>query len=212
MGLLGKKKTAKYFDTVRRQAKEDFARGRELLDRSVGELDELDTDLYGQVRAGGLTPEMEREYEVARGRVADQVTRSRRGYGADLLQASRRTGGTVDANTALSYQLEREGQLDESAFEAENDISFQKAAARMERTDRLYSMILGIRERKGALSQAERDRAAQMWLGAISGRSNYIQGMTGMAISGFTAGGQFGSTAYGSYTKENPPGGYTGVD
>jgi hypothetical protein len=208
MGLLGKKKTVKYYDTVRRQAKEDFARGRDLLDRSVGELDSLDDDLSAQVRDGGLTPEMEREFEVARGRVADYVTRSRRGYGADLLQASRRTGGTVDANTALAYQLEREGQLDEGAFEAENDISFQKAAARMERTDRLYSMILGIRERKAGISQSERDRAAQMWLGSIGGRSNYIQGVTGMAVSGFTAGASTAASAQNSGRTGSSSGGW----
>jgi hypothetical protein len=208
MGLLGKKRTVKYFDTVRRQAKEDYAAGRSLLDRSIGELDELDSDLYGQVRDGGLTPEMEREFEVARGRVADLVARDKRSWGADLLQASRRSGGTVDANTALAYQVEREGQLDESKFDAENDISFQRAAARMERTDRLYQMIAGIRDRKAGLSQSERDRAAQMWLGAISGRSNYVQGVTGLAISGFTAGGQLGATGAGKNTGGNNTGGW----
>jgi hypothetical protein len=192
MGFLDKKRTVKHYDTARRQAKEDFAAGRQLLDDSVRGIDELDDDLYGQIRRGGLTPEMELEYEVARGRVADMVARDRRSMGADLLQATRRSGGTVDANTALAYQVEREGQLDEAKFDAENDISFEKARVRMERTDALYQLIAGLRERKMAVSQSERDRAAQMWLGAIGGaagyKANVLAAATGAATSTVSAG------------------------
>jgi hypothetical protein len=185
VGYLDKKKTSKYYNTVRHQAKEDFGYGADLLRQTVSGLDSLDADFSGQIGRGGLTPEMEREFEVARGRISDDVARSRRGWGADLMQAGRRSGGTFDANTAMAYQLEREGDLDQARFGAENDVSFQKAAARMERTDKLYQMILAVRDRKGALSQDERNRAANMWLGAIGGQANYKVGVASAAASVF---------------------------
>lgn len=203
MGLFGGIKRQKaHYDTYRRQGKEDYAYGGDLFLRSVNELDQLDTDFMGQIAGGGLTPDMEREFDVARGRVADDVVRSKRGFGADLVQAARRTGGTIDPNTAIAYQLERDGQLDEAQFGAENEISFARAQARMERTDALYRNIMAIRERKGALSQAERDRAAQMWLAAMNGKGNFMVGLAGIAMGGMQA-------AAGGVGGGGPSGGYT---
>lgn len=142
---------------------------------AYGDLEALDRQLVGE-RAAGLPDYVRRAFEVGQGRLTDEATRSNRSFAAGLVQRARASGGRLDPNAALEYQLENERGVNEELFGARGALSAQEAGAQLEHTNRLLDSIMAIRDRK--LGSAERTAALgiQTRLGALQGRKHQGQG------------------------------------
>jgi hypothetical protein len=197
MGLFkGIKKVKGYYDTVRRQAKTDYAYGGDVTRDALAGLDELDRRANADLDTGGLPPYLADVFLRERGAITDEAQRSRRSFQEDLLQTARRSGGRFDPTSAVDYQIEREAAIDEGSLNARNDLAKEEAGIRLENTQRSLDRLFAIRERKLGAGQAERDRTAQMWLNAIGGRANFMTTLAGIGMGGMTGAASGGTSIY----------------
>lgn len=138
--------------------------------KSLSALDTLDKQLSDEVASGGLPPAVAKAFQVGQGRITDEGTRSRTSFNSNVAEMAARSGGRLDPNAALDYQLENEKNVDESTFTARNDLSSQEALTRMKHTDDLRQMILDIRSKELGAGTATLGLGLQARQGALPGQ------------------------------------------
>jgi hypothetical protein len=166
----------------------EYGRGSALIDRSIGELDDLDHRTSADLDMGGLPPYLADVFTRERGAITDEAQRSRRAFAEDLLQLSRRSGGRFDPTSAADYQIEREADIDENAFTARNRLAADEAGVRMDNTNRLLDRLFAIRDRKLGAGEATRALASERELAAIMAKLERRKAIAATAASVFGTG------------------------
>lgn len=101
-------------------------------------------DFRDLIRRGGLTDALAREYDVQQGRISDDVVRAGRSFRATLQQQAAASGGQLSPAAMAAMAKEAEVETNEAAFNARNELSFERARVAQENTARLQQQILDI--------------------------------------------------------------------
>lgn len=175
---------------LRQRGNTSLDSGIGITDSALGDLRAISGDFRDLIRKGGLTDAVNREYDVQQGRISDDVVRAGRGFRAVLQQQAAANGGYLSPAAQAALAKENEVELNSSAFDARNKLSFEKARVSQESTQRLQTQLLEIadmirttgltREQQGQMAiiaalQAKLAKRGQT-LGALTSMFN---GMTG---------------------------------
>lgn len=142
--LLGGRDTGKDLSNFARQFQADRAAGRGLTDEGLGDLRRISGDYRDLIHKGGLTDAVNREYDVQQGRISDDVIRAGRSFRATLAQQAAQNGGYLSPAAQAALAKENESNVNEQAFGARNQLSFEKARVSQEATSQLQTRILEI--------------------------------------------------------------------
>lgn len=198
MGLLGNKTNKRELNTFKQFGKDTFASGAALTGEALGSLDELDSQFSDRLASGNvLTPEMERAFGTAQGRLTDEAQRSRSAFGAELLQIARRTGGRLDPNAALDASIEQGASVDDTLFNSRNELAETEAEFRLDETNRLLDRVMAIRDRKLGVGEADKDRGISAWDTALQMKQRRSLARAQMASSIVTGGASSIAAGYG---------------
>jgi hypothetical protein len=162
---------------VRDSGRDSLGSGIGITDSAVGDLRSISGDFRDLIRRGGLTDAVSREYDVQQGRISDDVVRAGKGFRAMLTQQAQANGGYLSPAAQAALAKENEVELNSSAFDARNKLSFEKARVSQESTARLQTQLLEIadmirttgltREQQGFMAQiqalAARTQKNQQW-------------------------------------------------
>lgn len=154
----------------------DPARG--LTDESLGDLRRISGDYRDLIRKGGLTDAVNREYDVQQGRISDDVIRAGRSFRASLVQQAQQNGGTLTPAAQAELARENESNVNEQAFGARNNLSFEKARVAQDATKTLQDRILQIADmmRTTGLSREEQALMAQyQYFGAKQKQNDWLK-------------------------------------
>ena len=159
----GVKQAGKNFDMpklneIYRSGQDTSASGTALTDEGLGGLRDLDKKYQGLIASGGLTPELKRQFDVARGYLSDQYTRSSRSLSAALASRRAQTGGALTPGAVAEMEKQSGATRDEQYFGASNDLAGKQATMGYESTKDLYSRIENIR---GTITQTGLTREQQ---------------------------------------------------
>ena len=118
--------------------------GTALTNEGLADLRNLSGSFQDQINAGGLTPALNREYDVQRGRISDDAVRATRSFRASIAQQAAQNGGYL--SPAAQAELERRNAADvsEQSFKTSNDLAFEEARVKQESTTQLQNNILRI--------------------------------------------------------------------
>jgi hypothetical protein len=97
-------------------------------------------------RAGGLTPDLQKQFDVASGRISDQYARSGRSLSAALANRRAQSGGALTPAAIAEMQSEGQTQANEDYFDASNSLAAQKANLSYTATRDWYSQLQNIQE------------------------------------------------------------------
>lgn len=122
----------------------DRGAGQGLTNEGLGDLRRISGDYRDLIRKGGLTDAVNREYDVQQGRISDDVVRSGRSFRATLAQQAAQNGGYLSPAAQAELAKENEANVNETAFGARNQLSFEKARISQEATSQLQNRILEI--------------------------------------------------------------------
>lgn len=128
--------------------------GWDLQNKSLSSMDALDQQLSNEVANGGLPPEVAKAFRVGQGAITDTASRANSSWQANLAQQVAAGGGRLDPGAALAYQLENEKNVNQSTFDARNQLSTTQAMTTMQHTNDLRQMILDIRSKELGTSTA----------------------------------------------------------
>jgi len=116
-----------------------------LTDEGIGGLRTLDKQYQDLLAKGGLTPELKRQFDVARGYLSDQYTRSGRALGAALAQRRAQSGGALTPGAVAEMEKQGGATRDEQYSDASNELNISEAQMGYESTKDLYTRIENIR-------------------------------------------------------------------
>jgi len=152
-------------------------------DEGLNTLRGLDGNFRSYIAAGGLTPELGRQFNVAQGQLGDQYARSARSLRAALEQRRLQSGGQLTPQAVAEMEKEGQQTADEQYFGATNDLATQKATLSFEATRDWYSRLQGIAEtmRTTGLSREQAALAARLQLASMPLQRRQV------AISGLTS-------------------------
>lgn len=157
--------TKKDNDALKWLGRNQYNGGVATTDEGLGDLRRISGDFRDLIRKGGLTDAVNREYDVQQGRISDDVVRAGRSFRASLAQQAAQNGGYLSPAAMAELSKENEANVNETAFEARNDLSFEKARVSQEATNTLQQRILEIadmirttgltREQQGLMAQIQ---------------------------------------------------------
>lgn len=161
-----------------------YKAGTDLTNSGISSLQDLDKQYRDLIASGGLTPELKRQFDMARGQVADQYTRSSRSLGAALASRRAQMGGALTPGAVAEMETQGNVLNSENAFGATNQVNMGEAQLGYESTTNLYNQIQNIR---GTITQAGLTREQQAMLAKLqlasiqmSGHNTYVQSLLGM--------------------------------
>lgn len=121
-----------------------YRSGQRLTDEGLADMRRISGDFRDLIRRGGLTDALAREYDVQQGRISDDVVRAGRSFRATLQQQAAASGGQLSPAAMAAMAKEAEVETNEAAFNARNELSFERARVAQENTARLQQQILDI--------------------------------------------------------------------
>lgn len=141
--------------------KSAYNSGTALTDSSLGDLRNLSGGYQRQIDAGGLTPALNREYDVQGGKISDDAARAGRSFRANLGQQAAQNGGFLSQAAQAELATRNEAGVNENTFTARNNLAFDKARVSQAATSELQDRILKVADmiRTTGLS---REQQAQM--------------------------------------------------
>lgn len=152
----------------------DYNSGRALTDEGLGDLRRISGDYRDLIRKGGLTDSLNRGYDVQQGRISDDVVRAGRSFRASLVQQAQQNGGFLSQAAQAELAKENEADVNEKAFDARNEVAFDKAKVQQEATRSLQDRILQVADmiRTTGLTRESQGYAAQFQALAARQKNN----------------------------------------
>lgn len=115
-----------------------------LTDSSLADLRRIGGDFQNQINTGGLTPALNRQYDVQGGRISDDAVRAARAFRSNLGQQAAQNGGFLSQAAQGELATRNEANVNEDTFNARNNLAFDKAHVAQEATSTLQGRILQI--------------------------------------------------------------------
>jgi len=165
--LMGKKKFNNDIQGYQTYGNDTMRYGRDVTQRAIGSLDELDTSLSETVAKGGLPEDVRKSYRVGQGRITDEGARGNAAFATSLLQRARATGGAITPQAALDAQVEFGANTADAQFNARNALTSEEATASMENTNRLLEAIERIRTTKVGAGLSEQEIGSAAYRNAL---------------------------------------------
>jgi hypothetical protein len=153
--------------TWARSFRNDYNNGKALTDVSLDDLRRISGNFQDQVNTGGLTPALNREYDVQGGRISDDATRAARSFRSSLSSQSVAGGGFLSPAAQAELSTRNEANVNENTFNARNNLAFDKARVSQAATSELQGRILQIADMVRTTGLT-REQQAQMGALAIN--------------------------------------------
>ena len=118
--------------------------GKGITDMSLDDLHRMSGDFQNQINTGGLTPALNRQYDVAGGAISDNAVRAARSFRAGLGQTAIQNGGTLSPAAQAELETRNEANVNEDTFTARNNLAFDKAKVSQAATSELQDRILKV--------------------------------------------------------------------
>lgn len=134
-------------------------------------------DLSGEYRTfldnGGLTPELSKQFDVAKGTLSDNYARAGRSLSASLAARRAQSGGALTPQAIGELQKEGDEQSAEQYFGASNDLAMAKADLSYKATSDWYGRIQGIADtiRSTGMTQKQQALLARLQLAGLGVQS-----------------------------------------
>lgn len=112
-----------------------------LADEGLNGLRGLNSTYQQNINAGGLTPALNRSFDLARGGLADTYARSGRSLQSALAARRAQSGGALTAGAVADLTKEGEAKSEEQYFGAQNDLQMNQATLGYNSTKDFYSKI-----------------------------------------------------------------------
>lgn len=158
---LSTKKDTEYLKWLGR---DQYGAGQNLTEEGLGNLRTISGDYRDLIRKGGLTDPINREFDVQQGRISDDVVRAGRSFRANLMQQAAQNGGVLSPAAQAELAKENESDINEHAFTARNELSFEKSRVQQESVRALQDRVLQIADmiRTTGMSREQQGLAAQL--------------------------------------------------
>lgn len=190
----------------------DFgALGKAEYDYGKGLTDEGLTGLRGDLKLfddrlrNPLGNEVEGIFRRASGQIADDSVRQQRGFGANLAERARQSGGTLSPAAIAELQQQMQRGLSESQFKSEFDLASEHASLTLTESNKLFDRRDAIRKTILGIGEADKDRGTSTWLASLGRRERDIQSRRNMIMGLF--GGFMGAASGGTSGGGGNPGG-----
>lgn len=162
--------------------KAQLAAGTANTDEGLAGLRSLSGDYRDYIAAGGLTPALNRQFDVQRGALSDQYARSGRSLSAALAARRAQSGGALTPAAIAEMESEGATKANEDYFTASNDLSGQQAELSYSATKDWYGKLQEIQD---TITQTGLTREQQAMLARLQLAAFQLQ-RRGQAISGLT--------------------------
>jgi hypothetical protein len=139
-------------------------------DEGLNDLRGLQGTFQGYINNGGLTPDLQRQFDVAQGQLSDQYTRSGRSLNAALAQRRLQSGGQLTPEAIAEMEKEGQSSADEQYFGASNNLALQKADMSFQATKDWYGRIQSIADtiRSTGLTREQAALAARLQMAGLA--------------------------------------------
>lgn len=133
------------------------ARGAKWTEEGLKGLRDLDADFMEQINQGGLSRDVNRGFDLARGALSDNFVRAGRSLRASLEQQRLAGGGFLSQDAIAEMTTEADARRSEGFFTASNQLATDKAMLQQKTTQELYDQVLKIRDtiRETGLTQEQ---------------------------------------------------------
>lgn len=173
---------------------QDFLKsGTGITDQSLADLRRLSGGYQEQIDRGGLTSALNRQFDVAGGRISDDAIRAGRAFRANLGQQAAQNGGFLSQAAQAELATRNETNVNENTFNARNDLSFRKATISQQATSELQDRILKVADmtRTTGLSREQMGQAAliQAAILKLQQKGQTLNALTSILHAGTGTGG-----------------------
>lgn len=154
--------TKKDINAVKFMGQDWLNSGKSITDTSLADLHNLSSGYTDLINKGGLTPALNREYDVQGGRISDDATRAARSFRSSLSSQAATSGGFLSPAQLAELSTRNESNLNETSFNARNNLAFDKARVSQAATSELQDRILKVADmtRQTGLSREQMGQAA----------------------------------------------------
>jgi hypothetical protein len=154
--------TKKDINNVKFAAQDWINGGKAITDQSLLDLRNLSGGYQDLINRGGLTPALNREYDVQGGRISDDATRAARSFRSSLSSQAAAGGGFLSPAAQAELSARNESNINEGTFNARNSLAFDKARVSQQATSELQDRILKVADmtRTTGLTREQMGQAA----------------------------------------------------
>lgn len=154
--------TKKDINAVKFMGQDWLNSGKSITDTSLDDLRNLSGGYTDLINKGGLTPALNREFDVQGGRISDDAVRAGRAFRASIGQQAAQNGGFLSQAAQGELAARNEANVNENAFTARNDLNFKKATISQQATSELQDRVLKVADmiRTTGLTREQMGQAA----------------------------------------------------
>lgn len=151
------------------ELKDSGAAGADLTGEGLGDLRNLGKTYQGYIDNGGLTPDLNRQFDVAGGTLADNYARAGRSLSAALAARRAQSGGALTPQAIAEMEKEGAEKSGEAYFSATNDLAQNKAELSYKATSDWYGRLENIADtiRTTGMTKEQQSLLARLQLAGL---------------------------------------------